>query len=99
MNFICHLQRAFEETAPNVRGRLAHKTKKDAENEKRVALQSLFVFRFDAVKTKKGLLYLCVVFLSNISKTSHSSLYWFFVFLTLNGKRKEEHCVSFSFLH
>ena len=87
--------------APNVRGRLAHKTKKmpKTKNEKRVALQSLFVFRSDAVKTKKGLLYLCVVFLSNISKTSHSSLYWFFVFLTLNEKRKEEHCVSFSFLH
>ena len=46
MNFICHLQRAFEETAPNVRGRLAHKTKKDAENEKRKTSGAAVAFRF-----------------------------------------------------
>ena len=35
----------------------------------------------------------------NRERLARKVLYWFFVFLTLNGKRKEEHCVSFSFLH
>ena len=92
-----HLSSA--ETAPNVRGRLAHKQNKmpKTKTEWNCCRFSFIVFRSDAVKTKKVLIHLCGVFLSNVSKTAHSNLHCFF--LASNGKRKEDHCASFSFLH
>ena len=59
------LRGCYDHMAPSILGRSAHKQintgdcsiKRKTKNGKRVALQSHFVFRSDAEKTKNGLLY------------------------------------------
>ena len=66
------------------------------KHEKRMALQSIFVFRTDAVKLTNGMWYRYFAFLTRIRYTARRTLHSFFVFLTSLLKTKNEFIFPFS---